>query len=231
MKRSILTSMGLGMMMLIGTVCTANADTLNYTFNINNAGISGGPWATITLTDTTYLGKDSVHFVIDPLDGAFSSTNNFGLQDFYFNEYTGRTNLLSELTVSLTTPPTPAEWVYVYSPTSNIGGVGPYGKFEFKLNGDGNSRSNPLDFYLSTSAFDIQATQFAVSSPILRGNGTDYLFAGHIAGFTVDGNNATSAQFASDGTPGTPVPEPGTMMLLGFGMFGLAIFGKRRMNK
>jgi hypothetical protein len=29
----------------------------------------------------------------------------------------------------------------------------------------------------------------------------------------------------------TPVPEPGTMMLLGFGMLGLAIFGKRRMNK
>ena len=29
----------------------------------------------------------------------------------------------------------------------------------------------------------------------------------------------------------TPVPEPGTMALLGFGMLGLAIFGKRRMNK
>jgi len=28
-----------------------------------------------------------------------------------------------------------------------------------------------------------------------------------------------------------PVPEPGTILLLGFGMFGLAIFGKRRMKK
>jgi hypothetical protein len=32
-------------------------------------------------------------------------------------------------------------------------------------------------------------------------------------------------------TPGTPVPEPGTMMLLGIGMLGLAVYGKRRMNK
>jgi len=28
-----------------------------------------------------------------------------------------------------------------------------------------------------------------------------------------------------------PVPEPGTMMLLGFGMLGMAVYGKRRMNK
>lgn len=30
---------------------------------------------------------------------------------------------------------------------------------------------------------------------------------------------------------GAPVPEPGTMMLIGMGMFGMAIYGKRRMHK
>jgi len=29
----------------------------------------------------------------------------------------------------------------------------------------------------------------------------------------------------------TPVPEPGTMLLFGVGMLGLAVYGKRRMNK
>ena len=44
---------------------------------------------------------------------------------------------------------------------------------------------------------------------------------------TFDFNYAT----LSADTGAAPVPEPGTMMLLGFGMLGLVVYGKRRMNK
>lgn len=37
-------------------------------------------------------------------------------------------------------------------------------------------------------------------------------------------------QMFIDGGKFAPVPEPGTMMLLGMGMLGLAVYGKRRMN-
>jgi hypothetical protein len=44
------------------------------------------------------------------------------------------------------------------------------------------------------------------------------------------GQARTAFSFSSD-TATAPVPEPGTMVLLGAGMLGLAIFGKRRMNR
>lgn len=36
--------------------------------------------------------------------------------------------------------------------------------------------------------------------------------------------------FSAESSP-APVPEPGTIVLLGAGLFGLAVFGKRRMNQ
>lgn len=53
-------------------------------------------------------------------------------------------------------------------------------------------------------------------------------------GIDFDAIKFTSTQYAFEAdniAVGNVVPEPGTMMLLGFGMLGLAIYGKRRMNK
>jgi PEP-CTERM motif len=41
--------------------------------------------------------------------------------------------------------------------------------------------------------------------------------------------SSTLTAYGDNGT--APVPEPGTMVLLGFGLLGIAIYGKRRMNK
>jgi hypothetical protein len=41
----------------------------------------------------------------------------------------------------------------------------------------------------------------------------------------------TELSHDAEGVANTPVPEPGTMMLLGFGLFGLAVFSKRRLNR
>lgn len=214
MKRYIKIFLVLAMIL---AVAPSGANALTFYLdevNGNNTG-TAGPWASVTLTDSTFLGKDSVHFEVDPIDAAFLNRGtNFGLQSFYFNE---NTTFGSSLRIGNFVP---TGWSYSYGGLYNAGGG--FGKFEFLTDGTGSSRANPLSFDIyNNSGLDVSIANF---SSILSTEG--YLFAAHIA----DYNGGLSAKFATDGST-TPVPEPGTMMLFGIGMLGLAVFGKRRMNK
>ena len=90
--------------------------------------------------------------------------------------------------------------------------------------GDGKAYLNVTDPTSPTAG-----TQNAQFDSNLQNGGSDLFFE-----FSFNTRNVPSgwgANIASASINGTVVPEPGTMALLGFGMLGLAIFGKRRMNK
>jgi len=136
--------------------------------------------------------------------------------------------------VDLTSSSTRTETVYYSQNTNSIPGSNPW---RYKDNGtvkgnpgtvinggkisdadsgfsDWNSNSNDTNHYVAS--FDL----------------TDFFSVANLYGKDFDvhftmgcGNDNLMAHDTA------PVPEPGTMMLLGFGMLGLAVYGKRRMNK
>ena len=118
----------------------------------------------------------------------------------------------------------------VETPTVTYNGnphVSDFGKFNIWI-------SNPTASNLiSELTFSLNRTSgsWSSASDVLSVNGTGYFSAGHIAinnMFDTEGSRITG--FAGNGEPPT-VPEPGTLLLLGGGLFGLAVYGKRRMNR
>jgi hypothetical protein len=191
------------------------ADPVN--LDLNNVGIPGGPWGTVTLTQ---INDYKVGFSVDPFANVFASTNKFGIQTFAFNENTSDGTKLRMMPL--------AGWSLSYSENS-LGGYGLYGKFDVEVKTSGsNNRKDPLYFevYVLDNAFPISTSNFTTE---LSDGDPGYLFAAHIAGFSVSGMSVTSGKFST--SPPSPVPEPATMLLLGSGLIGLAGYARRRFKK
>jgi len=124
-----------------------------------------------------------------------------------------------------------------YASVRNFTGV-TFTDFTFSPNLSPSPVKNLWAFTSRGTDYGFDLYSIAVShnpSNTLALNGTGLL---HITGF--DDTFGTWTLTTQDGGEGdltfsaasvAPVPEPGTMVLLGFGLVGLAIYGKRRMNK
>ena len=209
MKKILLTT-------LLALILTGSS-ALAFVVDLTTPNEPGMPIMTYaTVTGTVDAIDDSIfHFEVRLADGLSDILNggrNFGLDKFYFNT---DLNLTTDMFINLD----PASWSVNFI-NNNVAG---FGIFDVELTDPGN-RTSLLSFDIDYMSAINEANFFLLSAdPAGNGNGH---FAAHIAGFTYGDYGSI---YVRDGEAPPPVPEPGTLLLLGSGILGLALY--RRIRK
>ena len=216
--RSALTVVGLVIALIVSVgVRSANATTIQYTFTVDHCGGGCGtsPYGTVTLTDVA-AGQVSVQ--VDLFNGnEFVKTGFDG--SFAFN-------LIGNPTISFVSGPT-AGWTLKSTSAGTLNNFDGFKTFEYALvccfggSGSGSAQAGPLTFTISGSG--LSTASFAELSS--GSGGTGAYFVADILGGTTGNTGLVGAT-----GPGNVVPEPGSLVLLGLGLSGLALTLRKRFS-
>lgn len=211
----------LAALLLLGST---QAQAISYMLNTWNHDAANADYGSVTITEDA---AGTISFVVAA--GTFFTSNpandELTFDKFYFN-YKGSVALdYSQFSFGST----PGTWK-----VSDGGNAASFGVFDDQSKGKniGEATINPLTFYFNGTAGDSISVDDFVDYSTDNSAFTDYYFAAHLRRIDAPADLGGSVWLASTEPGGsTPVPEPGSMIMLGIGMFSLAVYGKRRMNK
>lgn len=182
--------------------------TMAFITGINNCA-TAGCLGSVTLTTGAYVSSPTsthlVHLAGDPVSGVnvnFGAGGNFSVVGAGF---------IFNGTFS------GATWTCSIAGASTCNGQGAGGQWFLNATLASGTLSVGSNVYSVAGGGSVQLT--ALGTPIVTRNG-----AGTITGITWKDNSGTTS-FLS------PIPEPGTLTLLGSGLVGIAMFTKRRLAK
>ena len=170
---------------LMSAALPASAASVSFFLDQSNALPDGTNYLSVTLTENDSGGVDFLVQTLDPLSGI--AGGNFGIQKFGFSFLDDIGGEISNL---------PDGWQI-----KNNKGMDGFGKFDIRLEGTGNSRTDNLSFTVD----GVTLADF------------DSLFSAHAAGF-----------FAGSLPPPNPVPVPAAVWLFGSGLLGLFGIARHR---
>lgn len=205
----------------------SHAHAITYNLNSWNYNTANADYGTVTITEDA---TGRISFVIAA--GTFFTSNaantRLTFDEFDFN-YNGSVSLAYS---QFNFGSTPGSWSVAPGGNSSSFGV-----FSDQSNGTGigNDTINPLSFYYIGTPDDGISVDDFIDYSTMHTEFSGYYFAAHLRRidaptYLSDGNEEDGSVWLASTEPnGTPVPEPGSSMLLGIGMFCLAVYGKRRM--